>query len=106
MADALPTSLGILTNAVSAFAERCVRGIEADRARLRAGRSSATPRSPPALAPTVGYEVAARIAQRAVAEDLTIKDAALAEGVLDAETLDRLLDLHGLVRPGLPGGGA
>ena len=105
MADALPTSLGILTNAVTVFAERCVRGITADLPRLRALVERNTALAT-ALAPTVGYEVAARIAQRAVAEDLTIRDAALAEGVLDAGTLDRLLDLERLAGPGLPGGAA
>ena len=104
MADVLPTSLAILVNAVSVFVERCVRGIEVDRTHLReiVERSTALAT---ALAPTVGYDVAARVARRAVAGDLTIRDAALAEGVLDAETLDRLLDLESLVRPGLPGGG-
>jgi aspartate ammonia-lyase len=104
MADALPTSLGILTNGVTLFAERCVRGIGIDRERLHdvVARNTALAT---ALAPTVGYEVAARVAQRAVADDLTIKQAALAEGVLDADTLDRLLDPGRLAQPGLPGGG-
>ena len=62
-----------------------MRGIEADRARLHEVVERNTALAT-ALAPTLGYEVAARVAQRAVAQDLTVRQAALAEGVLDAET--------------------
>jgi fumarate hydratase class II len=43
------------------------------------------------------------VAKRAVAEGITIREAALAEGVLDGATLDRLLDPLPLTEPGLPG---
>ena len=56
-----------------------------------------------ALAPLIGYEKAAAVAQRAEGEGITVRDAALAEGVLDAGTLDRVLDLARLTAPGLPG---
>jgi hypothetical protein len=38
-----------------------------------------------------------------VTEGLTIKEAALAEGVLDEATLDVLLDPFRLTEPGVPG---
>ncbi len=101
MADRLPTSLTILTNGVVLFADRCVRGIRANERRLAdlLARNTALAT---ALAPVIGYARAAEVAKRAVAEDLTVREAALAEGVLDGEALDRLLDPAPLTEPGVP----
>lgn len=100
IANLLPTSLGLLDNAVRAFAERCVAGISADPVRLadsvRRDIALAT-----ALAPLVGYEKAAAVAKRAAQEGITVREAALAEGILDAPTIDRALDLGRLTEPGL-----
>jgi len=101
-ADLIPTSLTILTNGVGVFTERCVRVIRAEVARMDAVLARNTALAT-ALAPTIGYQRAADVAKRAVAEGVTIKDAALAEGVLDAATLDRLLDPRPLTEPGYPG---
>ena len=101
-ADLVPTSLTILTNGVDVFTERCVRGIRADSIRMDEALIRNTALAT-ALAPTIGYQRAADVAERAVAEGLTIKEAALAEGVLDEGTLDRLLDPLPLTEPGYPG---
>ena len=102
MANVLPASLGLLDRAVRVFTDRCIRGLTADPVRLaeNAARDSALAT---ALAPLIGYEKAAAVAQRAEGEGITVRDAALAEGVLDAGTLDRVLDLARLTAPGLPG---
>jgi aspartate ammonia-lyase len=100
-ADALPTCLSILTNGVRAFTERCVRGIAADERRL-ADRLARDTALATALAPSIGYERAAEVAKLAVAEELTIKQAALRLGVLDEALLDRLLDPVPLTEPGVP----
>ena len=44
-----------------------------------------------ALAPEIGYDNAAKIAKHAHAEGLTLKQAGLALGLVDAETFDRLV---------------
>jgi len=102
MADCLLTSLTILTSSTRVFAERCVRGITAVPERLAALLARNTALAT-ALAPSIGYARAAEVAKRAVAADLTIREAALAEGVLDQQTLDRLLALEPMVEPGVPG---
>lgn len=104
-ADELLTSLTLLTNGVRAFTERCVRGIQANESRLAAqlARNNALAT---ALAPTIGYEQAAEISKLAVAEGLTVREAALRLGVLEADSLDRLLDPLPLTEPGVPGVGA
>jgi aspartate ammonia-lyase len=104
-ADELLTSLTLLTNGVRAFTERCVRGIQANESRLAAqlahNNALAT-----ALAPTIGYEQAAEISKLAVAEGLSVREAAVRFGVLAADSLDRLLDPLPLTEPGVPGVGA
>lgn len=101
-ADELLTSLTLLTNGVRAFTERCVRGIQANDSRLatQLARNNALAT---ALAPTIGYERAAEISKLAVAEKLTVREAALRLGVLEADALDRLLDPLPLTEPGVPG---
>ncbi len=102
-ADAIPTCLGILANAVRVFTERCVVGIEADRVRL-ADRLARDTALATALAPTIGYDAAARVSRLAVAEGLTVKEAALRLGVLGEAELDQVLRPASLTQPGVPGG--
>ena len=101
-ADELLTSLTLLTNGVRVFTERCVRGIRANESRLAAqlARNNALAT---ALAPTIGHEQAAEISKLAVADGLTVREAALRSGVLEADSLDRLLNPLPLTEPGVPG---
>jgi fumarate hydratase class II len=52
-----------------------------------------------ALAPVIGYDKAAAIAYYAIEHDLTLKQAALANGV-SRELFDRVVDPLALTRPG------
>jgi fumarate hydratase, class II len=81
-------SVSLLTDACARFREFCVEGIEANRARIAelVGRSLMLVT---ALAPHIGYDRAAAIAKRAHAEGLTLRDAALASGLVTAEQYDR-----------------
>ncbi len=80
-------SMDLLSVGMTSFAERCVAGIEPDRARI----AELVERSlmlVTALAPGIGYDDAARIAKHALAEGLTLKEAGLALGLVDAATFD------------------
>jgi fumarate hydratase class II len=57
-----------------------------------------------ALSPVIGYDKASAIAHRAVAEDLTLRDAALASGV-SADLYDQIVVPERLTRPGAAGTG-
>ena len=84
-------SIDLLSTAMTSFAERCVDGIEPDKARI----AELVDRSlmlVTALTPEIGYDNAAKIAKRAHAEGLTLREAALALGLVDAETFDRLVN--------------
>jgi fumarate hydratase class II len=86
-------SIELLAVGMASFAERCVEGLEADEGRI----AELVDRSlmlVTALAPEIGYDIAAKVAKHAHESGVTLREAALALGVVDAATFDRL------VRPG------
>ena len=80
-------SIDLLATAMEGFAERCVDGIEPNRDRI-ADLLDRSLMLVTALAPEIGYDAAAKIAKHAHAEGLTLKEAGLALGLVDAETFD------------------
>lgn len=56
-----------------------------------------------ALSPVIGYQNAARIAERAIAEGLTLKQAALASGLVDENLFDQTIRPLAMVGKGLSG---
>ncbi|MDJ0277347.1 class II fumarate hydratase [Sphingomonas sp. 2R-10] len=83
-------SIGLLAIGMTSFAQRCVDGIEPNRARI----GELVERSlmlVTALAPEIGYDNAARIAKHAHAEGLTLREAGLALALVDEATFDRLV---------------
>jgi fumarate hydratase class II len=103
MAYALLQSIALLSSAATVFADKCVNGIEANDERCRelleGNLSLAT-----ALAPRVGYDVAASIAKKAFAEGKTARAVAREMNVLPEGELDALLDPRAMTEPGIPGG--
>jgi fumarate hydratase class II len=83
-------SIDLLSTAMEGFAERCVDGIEPNRGRI-ADLLDRSLMLVTALAPEIGYDAAAKIAKYAHAEGLTLKEAGLALGLVDAETFDRVV---------------
>ncbi|SNS70684.1 fumarase, class II [Sphingomonas laterariae] len=83
-------SIDLLSVGMASFAERCVEGIEANRTRI----TELLDRSlmlVTALAPEIGYDNAAKIAKHAHANGLTLREAGLALGLVDAATFDRVV---------------
>jgi fumarate hydratase class II len=56
-----------------------------------------------ALSPVIGYDKASEIAHAAMAEDLTLKEAAIRSGAVSAEDFDRIVDPRTMVGSGLAG---
>ncbi|WP_232821039.1 hypothetical protein [Dyella sp. C11] len=56
-----------------------------------------------ALSPVIGYQNAAHIAERALAEDMTLKQAALASGKVDEALFDQTIKPLNMVGRGLAG---
>ncbi len=99
IAHNLLESLELLGSAATVLAEKCVRGITANVAQCHAyGERTASLVT--AVAPVIGYDAAARIFKKALAEDKPMRQAILEEGLIDKERLDTILDLRTLTRGG------
>jgi aspartate ammonia-lyase len=85
------SSIALLKNAVGTFTERCIDGIEA-RAEQCARHIEAGVTTVTALVPLLGYERAAALARQALAEGRTVRDLALATGLLTVQQLDEVLN--------------
>ena len=95
-------TMQILTNASRVFAERCVEGIEADRAQCEHWLER-SPALVTALAPMIGYAEAAKLAKEAVAKNVTVRQLVMEKGVLKGKELDAVLDLLAMTELGVPG---
>lgn len=93
-------SIELLANCSRNFTERCVSGITANAEKCReyAEKSLSTCTS---LAPKIGYDNAAKLAKRALAEDKTVRQVAREMKVLSDAELEKLLDLKAMTKPGL-----
>ena len=96
-------SMMILTNAARVFAEKTVRGIEANEEMCSywVERSAALAT---ALMPHIGYARAAEISKQSVKEGVLIRDLVKRENVLPAQQVDDVLDLRKMTEIGVPGG--
>ncbi|MDX6302594.1 MAG: fumarate hydratase, class, partial [Nocardioidaceae bacterium] len=96
-------SIRLLSNVSRLFADACVDGITANVERLREYAES----SPSVVTPLnryIGYENAAKVAKKALAEQKTIKEVVLEMGFVDQgdltdEQLDSALDVAGMTHP-------
>lgn len=85
-------SIELLSIGMETFAKNCVEGLEPNRTRI-AELLDRSLMLVTALAPVIGYDQAAAIAKHAHAEGLTLRQAALASGLVD----EAMFDTH--VRP-------
>ncbi len=101
MALKLMEAIEFTANVTRVFTEKCITGIEANRERCRdtVERSLAMVT---ALAPFVGYDKAAKIAQEAHASGKTVREVARAHKVLPDKKLEKFLDARRMTHPGVP----
>ena len=91
-------SAELLADALASFDLRCARGIEPLRDHIRANLERSL-MLVTALNPHIGYENAAKIAQKAHREGTSLREAALALGLVSAEDFDRWVDPAAMTRP-------
>jgi fumarate hydratase class II len=98
IAHNLLQSIRLLANGVYNFSQRCIEELEADRERceemIEKSLALVT-----ALAPTIGYNEAARIARKAYEGRKTIRQAVEEEGLLSRKELESLLDPRSMIAP-------
>ena len=99
IAYALHESIRCLARGANVFAQRCVAGLEADAAHCRELMERSL-MLVTALAPRLGYDVAAEVAKEAYATGQSLRAIVLARGLMDAAELDRALDPLAMTRPG------
>jgi fumarate hydratase class II len=100
MAYALLQSASLLANSSRVLADKCVDGIVANEERIRelleGNLMLAT-----AIAPAIGYDTAASIANEAFDKGKTVREVAQERGVLSTEELEELLDPRPMTEPGI-----
>ncbi|MHB8685397.1 MAG: aspartate ammonia-lyase [Dehalococcoidia bacterium] len=98
IAHNLLQSFEILTNAIAALTERCVRGITADAERARRYFESSVGLAT-VLNPLIGYSAAAKVAQESARTGETIVEVVRRQGLLTDEQIAALFDPARLTEP-------
>lgn len=80
-------SMNLLTDAMISFANNCIAGIQVNQSKLQQNLDNSL-MLVTALNPIVGYDMSAKIAQKALKEDISLKEAAMALGCLSSEEFD------------------
>ena len=91
-------SVQLLADASLSFTEHCVTGIEAREDNIRAGVERSL-MLVTALAPTIGYDNAARIAKTAHRNGTTLREEALASGLVTEEQYDSVVRPEKMIGP-------
>jgi aspartate ammonia-lyase len=91
-------SLQVLRNAVDAFTEKCVKGIEADEEMCRFWSDRSLGLAT-ALNPRIGYEAAAEVAKEAQRSGKSVREIVLEKGMLTPTELADELDPAKLTEP-------
>jgi aspartate ammonia-lyase len=99
VAHCLLESLDLLARACGTLRAQCIDGLEADEARCRRHVENATAAAT-ALLPLLGYERACGLAAEARRSGRSIKDTAIASGLVTAEQFDELTSPEAVCRLG------
>jgi aspartate ammonia-lyase len=97
-------SITVLNNVALTFANNCVRGITANEVRCQQLVNSSVG-IVTALCPHIGYSHAARIAKKALDEQIPVRELILKEKILSEKELTKILDVHSMTKPGISGKG-
>jgi fumarate hydratase class II len=99
IANAFLQSVRLLADGARSFDEHCAHGIEPKRERITALLQGSL-MLVTALNPHIGYDQAAQIAKRAHRDGTTLREAAVASGLVTAEQFDEWVRPEQMVGPG------
>ena len=99
IANAVLSSIRLLADSMVSFAEHCVDGIEANEERIQSLMEQSL-MLVTALAPTIGYDAAAKIAKTAHQNGTTLREEAVASGLVSEAVYDRIVDPRTMIAPG------
>jgi len=98
MAYNLLQSIQLLGDATDSFTTRMLAGIEANEPRIEKLMTDSL-MLVTALAPTIGYDNATKVAKTAHKNGTTLREEAIALGFVDAETFDRVVRPEDMIGP-------
>jgi aspartate ammonia-lyase len=101
IAHCLLESLSLLGRGCDILRRFCVEGIEADEERCRKQVETSTATAT-ALVPIIGYEGATRLVKLAIKTGASLKEIAIAEGMLTAQQFDEWVSPEAVCRLGSP----
>lgn len=93
-------SMDVTINAVSAFTQKCVQGIQANPQKA-SGWLAKNAILVTALNPVIGYSKGAEVAKEAMANNQTVYQVVVEKGYLSEEEADKLLDARSLTEGGI-----
>ena len=93
-------SLRLLADCCDSFAKNCAQGIEPNQAKIKEYLDNSL-MLVTALNPHIGYDNAAKIAKKAHSDDTTLKEAAVALGLMTAEEFDQKVRPADMVKPNI-----
>ncbi len=93
----------LLADACDSFREHCIEGLEANAPRIAEHLENSL-MLVTALNPHIGYDAAAKIAKTAHRDGKTLRETAIALGILTGEQFDAWVRPEEMTRPGLGGG--
>ena len=91
-------SIRLLADTCKSFDEHCAKGIEANQPAIEKHLNNSL-MLVTALNPHIGYDNAAKVAKKAYEENSTLKEAAVALGLLTAEEFDQKVQPENMIRP-------
>ena len=99
IAFAFLESVRLLADAADSFRANCVEGLQANEAAIK-GLLERSLMLVTALAPTIGYDNATKVAKTAHKKGTTLREEALALGFVSGEEFDRIVRPETMIAPG------
>jgi fumarate hydratase class II len=87
-----------MADSSKSFASYCVKGLKADKQKIKKFLDNSL-MLVTALAPTVGYDNAAKIAKRAHKNGTTLKEEAIKSGLITKKNFDKIVNPAKMVKP-------
>ena len=98
IAENVLQSIDILSDSVKNFANYCVKGLRADRNKIKYYLDNSL-MLVTALAPHIGYDNAAKIAKKALINNSKLKDEAIKSGKISEEDYKNIVNLEKMIKP-------
>ena len=95
-------SMDIIINSVSVFTDKCVLGVRGNDEKAR-GWLAKNAILVTALNPVIGYLKGAEVAKEAMQTNRTVREVVVEKGYLNAEEVDKILEVRALTEGGIHG---